>query len=228
MPAEAARLLGGFAVDGVMDGLVMDQLGVVPQGSRNPRLGAVLDAIPAPVHDVRILTVSPGSSGVECRETARGPRSGIARMHMPIATDPGAVLDLDGIPHSWQPGELWFGDFGRLHRFRNRGTRHLVHLVIDALVVPELTGLFPPEWRPYFDGGDVLVNRRGALGGVGCSRPGDHGAEAPLGRLECQPVIGRPGSEVEGSKADGPGRALPAGPVSLSWSELSHRCADAS
>jgi len=51
------------------------------------------------------------------------------RIHVPIVTNPEAVLELDGVEHRWQAGEAWLGDFSRPHRAWNGGATRRVHLL---------------------------------------------------------------------------------------------------
>ncbi|MFF6829519.1 aspartyl/asparaginyl beta-hydroxylase domain-containing protein [Streptomyces longwoodensis] len=127
---------------------------------RIPYVREVLDSIPAPLHAVRFMALGPDTVGIDHTDPKYGPRWGVGRLHVPVVTNPGAVLVLDGVEHRWQPGEFWFGDFSRLHRVQNTGTEARVHLVIDVLVTPGLASLFPDGWQEYFRGGEVLYNRQ--------------------------------------------------------------------
>ena len=127
---------------------------------RLPYLREVLEAIPAPLHAVRLMALGPDTVGIDHHDPKYGPRWGVARLHVPVVTNPDALLVLDGVEHNWQPGTFWFGDFSRLHRVQNHGAETRTHLVIDALVVPGLAAAFPREWQEYFEGGDVLFNRQ--------------------------------------------------------------------
>jgi hypothetical protein len=124
-----------------------------------PYVREVLRAIPGPLHAVRFLDLGPGVVGYRHSDSKFAPDWGLARLHIPVITDEGASLDLDGQIHRWQPGEFWFGDFSRKHQIQNHGPEHRVHLVVDVLVTPELASLFPADWADYFDGPEVLYNR---------------------------------------------------------------------
>lgn len=124
-----------------------------------PYVRQVLESIPAPLHAVRFMALGPGTVGIDHTDPKYGPRWGVSRLHIPVTTNPGALLVLDGVTHCWQPGEFWFGDFSRTHHVENRGTEPRVHLVIDALVTPGLARIFPDSWQDYFDSPEVLYNR---------------------------------------------------------------------
>ncbi|MFJ9426098.1 aspartyl/asparaginyl beta-hydroxylase domain-containing protein [Streptomyces sp. NPDC101249] len=127
---------------------------------RVPYARELLEFVPAPLHAVRFMALGPDTVGIDHTDPKYGPRWGVGRLHVPVVTNPGAVLVLDGVEHHWQPGEFWFGDFSRTHRVQNTGTEPRVHLVIDVLVTPGLAALFPDSWQPYFRDGEVLYNRQ--------------------------------------------------------------------
>ncbi|MEE1890348.1 aspartyl/asparaginyl beta-hydroxylase domain-containing protein [Pseudomonas carassii] len=130
-----------------------------PWLERAPYVREVLSNIPAPLRSVRFMALGPGAKGVEHSDTKYGPQWGVARLHIPLTTNPGAILVLDGKRHWWQPGEFWFGDFSRMHWVENSGEEVRIHLVIDVLFVPELAAIFPEQWRDYFARGDALYAR---------------------------------------------------------------------
>jgi len=130
-----------------------------PWLARTPRAREVLSTIPAPLRSVRYMALGPGAHSHLHFDTKYGPPWGVARLHVPVTTNPGAVLHLDGEEHRWQPGELWFGDFSRDHQVGNDGTQARVHLVIDCLVVPELAEIFPAAWQEFLLNGGAVLNR---------------------------------------------------------------------
>lgn len=123
-----------------------------------PYLKHVLDSIPAQLRSARLMALGPGVDSGEHSDYKYGPAWGTARLHVPITTTPGATLHLEGTPHRWQPGTLWFGDFSRVHRVQNEDDVPRVHLVIDTLVSRQLLALFPESLREPF-GDTALVNR---------------------------------------------------------------------
>lgn len=123
-----------------------------------PYLKSILDRIPAPLHAVRLMALGPGAACAPHSDPKYRLDRGFARLHLPLATHPGAVLVLDGVKHCWQPGALWWGDFSRTHHVSNTGPATRVHTVIDVLLTEELTTWFPPEWRGALAGDDVLLN----------------------------------------------------------------------
>lgn len=127
-----------------------------------PYLAEILDSIPAPLNAVRLMALGPGAvSNPHCDPKYRLDR-GLVRLHIPVVTDPAAVLVLDGVEHCWQPGTCWYGDFSREHLVRNTSaTVTRVHVVIDALLTADLAAWFPHAWQDLLTHGEVLLNRTG-------------------------------------------------------------------
>jgi len=124
-----------------------------------PYLAQVLESVPAPLNAVRLMALGPGAvSNPHCDPKYRLDR-GIVRLHIPVITDPAAVLVLDGVEHCWQPGTCWYGDFSREHLVRNTSqTVTRVHVVIDALLTADLAAWFPDSWQELLTRGEVLLN----------------------------------------------------------------------
>lgn len=126
---------------------------------RLPYLREILDSVPAPLNAVRLMALGPGAASRPHHDPKYALHRGMVRLHIPLISNPGAVLVLDGVEHRWQPGQLWYGDFSRQHLVRNAGPAVRVHTVIDALLTRELASWFPPDWRTALRDGDVLFNR---------------------------------------------------------------------
>lgn len=124
-----------------------------------PYLRTILEDIPAPLNAVRLMALGPGAASHAHHDPKYALHRGMVRLHIPLITNPGAVLLLDGVEHRWQPGQLWYGDFSRQHLVRNTGHTTRVHTVIDTLLTHELTTWFPPDWRTALHESDILVNR---------------------------------------------------------------------
>jgi len=124
-----------------------------------PYFARVLDAIPAQLRSARLMALGPYALGGEHLDTKYGLAWGTARLHVPVTTTPQARLYIDGHEHHWQPGELWFGDFSRLHRVENPGPGRRVHLVIDAMPSRELLELFPERMREQLDPARIVFAR---------------------------------------------------------------------
>jgi hypothetical protein len=124
-----------------------------------PALREVLRAIPAPLRSARLMALGPGTRVHTHRDGKCGLPWGRLRLHVPIITHERALTVLDDHEWHWPAGELWYGDFNRLHHVRNEGTTTRVHLVVDTLVTPELLEFFPEEFRRALPYADIIFAR---------------------------------------------------------------------
>ncbi|MGW5410543.1 aspartyl/asparaginyl beta-hydroxylase domain-containing protein [Actinomadura geliboluensis] len=124
-----------------------------------PALAQVIDALPAPVRGVRLMALGAGATVHEHRDYKYGFERGLLRLHVPIDTNPDAVVVIDGVSEHWTAGRLWFGDFGRRHYVANHGDRARVHMVLDCLVSREVVGLLPDEFRELLPLSEVMFAR---------------------------------------------------------------------
>lgn len=141
---------GGAGMVGFADTPLLD---------RCPELRAVLRAIPAPLRSARLMALGPDTRVQTHRDGKCGLPWGRLRLHVPIVTHKRALTVLDDREWHWPAGELWYGDFNRMHHVRNDGSTTRIHLVIDCLVTPALIGLFPAEFRRALPYADVIFAR---------------------------------------------------------------------
>jgi hypothetical protein len=125
-----------------------------------PYLAEVLAALPCELRSARLLSLVPGGSVAEHVDAHHGFQYGQVRLHVPVVTNPRALLFIEGQQYHWPAGQLWYGDFGRRHAIRNSGATERIHLVVDCLVNSQLVRLFPPEFQAALDQRQVLHNRR--------------------------------------------------------------------
>lgn len=114
-----------------------------PQLARAPYLAEVVHGFPAQLLAVRLMALGPDTRVKEHRDAKCGLPWGLVRLHVPIVTNPDALVVIGGNPYHWEAGQLWFGDFNRPHYVSNDGPESRVHLVLDCLVSAELLALFP-------------------------------------------------------------------------------------
>lgn len=141
---------GGAGLEDHLDTPVLD---------RCPYHAEVLAAVPAPLHSARLMALG---AGAETHEHSDGHTNfpwGFLRLHIPIVTQPGAELTVDGQTYHWEAGRLWYADFDRLHIARNRGAERRIHLVVDTVPTPELMALFPAGFLDELPWSDVLMAR---------------------------------------------------------------------
>jgi SAM-dependent methyltransferase len=138
----------------------LDDFADTPHLAAASYCGEVLASIPAPLRSVRLMALGPGARVHEHTDALYGLRYGGIRLHVPVITNPCAVVVIAGHEQHWTAGRLWFGDFGLPHYVRNDGDHPRIHLVIDALVTPELLDLFPAEFLDDLPTSDTVFARR--------------------------------------------------------------------
>jgi mannose-6-phosphate isomerase-like protein (cupin superfamily) len=122
------------ASEGHADTVLMARCDYVPK---------VTSAFACELETVRFLKLGAGSSIREHRDYMLNIEDGVARIHIPVVTDPRVVFILGGERVDMRPGEAWYLDFNRPHSVRNESTIDRVHLVIDCIVNEWMRSLFP-------------------------------------------------------------------------------------
>lgn len=112
-----------------------------PLLAATPYFRAVLAAFRCPLTAVRLMRLSPGSMIKPHRDLDLAAEQGMARLHIPIATNPHVEFLLNGTPVTMAPGEAWYLRLKDTHSVVNHGTSDRVHLVIDACVDDWLGGV---------------------------------------------------------------------------------------
>jgi hypothetical protein len=123
-----------------------------------PYIASVLSGLHLSFGAVRLMALEPGQSVKEHKDGC-GLAVGWVRLHLPIVTNSGAAIVLGGNEHRWQPGELWYADFGRPHSVYNHGADRRVHLIIDAFVDATFLDLIPPEPLAHIDSSQIIFHR---------------------------------------------------------------------
>ena len=124
-----------------------------------PLLAGVLAELPGERRSARLLALDPGGYVDEHRDDFIGLRYGQVRLHIPIITDPGASITIERERHVWQPGSIWYGDFGLPHTVEHSGSRVRIHLVVDLLIDERFAGWFQPDLWSRISADGVLFNR---------------------------------------------------------------------
>ena len=101
---------------------------------------------------VRLMQLTPGASLEEHVDLVdQGVDFHLARFHVPIKTNPGSAMIVDGKRANMSPGECWYLDVGLPHSASNHGAEERIHLVVDCFIddfVNELVGY------------DIIAHRR--------------------------------------------------------------------
>jgi hypothetical protein len=130
-----------------------------PYLDQTPYISSILDDLNTPLRAVRFMSLEPGASVGEHTDYPYGLPVGWARLHLPIVTNENAVIVIDGVEQRWQPGELWYANFGKPHYLYNNGSRPRVHLVIDCFATPGLVSAFPAEAQDALSESAVMFRK---------------------------------------------------------------------
>jgi hypothetical protein len=114
-----------------------------------PYFRAVLASFQTTRFAARLMRLAPGSVIKEHTDVGLEFEEGVARVHVPVVTNPDVEFYLNGSRVVLAAGSCWYLRLADPHRVANFGTTDRVHLVIDLKVNGWLTALV-----------------RGAVGGV--------------------------------------------------------------
>ncbi|HWD25909.1 MAG TPA: aspartyl/asparaginyl beta-hydroxylase domain-containing protein [Rhizomicrobium sp.] len=109
--------------------------------ARCPNIAAALTAFRCALHAVRLMRLTPGSVIKEHSDLDLDADEGMARLHVPVTTNPGVVFEVNRVPIAMAPGSVWYLRLADPHRVANNGATDRVHLVIDAVVDDWLRGM---------------------------------------------------------------------------------------
>ena len=141
---------------------------------RAPYYGEILRELKCPKEVVRILFLPPGGHIKDHFDFHTSFQFGLLRLHIPIVTHPEVEFMIDGQRVSWKEGELWYGDFSKVHSVKNNSSVVRVHMVIDVQINDFVLSLFPPDF----------IERRRAEG-ISITTDPVPASEAELRRFTC-------------------------------------------
>lgn len=139
-----------------------------------PYFKKLLDELKCPKEVVRILTLPPGGHIKEHYDYHTNFQYGLIRLHIPIFTHPDVEFVIAKERMAWNAGELWYGDFSKVHSVKNNSPITRVHLVMDIQINDFILNLFPADF----------VERRKAEG-ISMSRESLEASESDLRRFIC-------------------------------------------
>ena len=152
----------------------MDRYQQTENLKRTPYFREILDELACPKEVVRILFLPPGGYIKDHFDFHTSFQFGLLRLHIPVITDPGVAFVIDGERMDWKPGELWYGDFSKVHSVKNDSQIVRVHIVIDVQINDFLLNLFPA---------DFLARRRAE--GISMTQEPMPASAAELRRFAC-------------------------------------------
>jgi quercetin dioxygenase-like cupin family protein len=113
-----------------------------------PCFREVLASFACETKAVRLMALAPGAEITPHRDRGGSFEDGLARLHIPIVTDPAVVFTLDGEAVHFSAGATWYMNANCLHAVRNGSPRERVHLVLDCVPNAWLLALFEGSgWR---------------------------------------------------------------------------------
>src|SRR5882724_3185276 len=113
---------------------------------RTPYFKWILDDLKCPKEVVRILFLPPQGHIKDHFDFHTSFQFGLLRLHIPIITHPDVVFLIDGQRMKWDPGELWYGDFSKVHSVKNDSPIARAHMVIDVQINDFVLSLFPKDF----------------------------------------------------------------------------------
>ena len=152
----------------------MDQYRPTEALDHAPYFREILEELASPKEVVRVLFLPPGGHIKEHYDYHTNFRYGLIRLHIPIITHPDVAFVIDNQRVSWKEGELWYGDFSRVHWVKNDSPITRVHMVIDTQINDFILSLFPADY----------IERRQAEG-ISLSRQTMASSESELRRFLC-------------------------------------------
>jgi hypothetical protein len=102
----------------------------------------VLARFACPLHAVRLMRLSPGSTIKEHHDNDLSFEQGMVRIHIPVVTNAGVDFRLNGTRVVMPAGSSWYLRLSDPHSVANQGSSDRVHLVIDAVVNDWVAALF--------------------------------------------------------------------------------------
>ncbi len=141
---------GGWTVAALLNG--SGQTGEIYAGSpsrpvptpalqRCRYLPHVFAALPGRLLSARLMQLQPGARILPHTDSGLGLAFGLARLHIPITTEPALQFLVGGRRLRMRPGELWYADFSLEHTIDHQGTQPRTHLVMDLEINAELQQL---------------------------------------------------------------------------------------
>jgi len=109
---------------------------------RCPFFQEVINTMKCETTAVRLLSMGPGAKIKRHDDYPCGFKSGHARLHVPIMTNPDVKIFIADGPVFFGEGECWYMNAEYPHSLENLGDSPRVHLVIDCIVNPWLETIF--------------------------------------------------------------------------------------
>lgn len=151
-----------YSISGAYDDLRCADRGTMkktPAGERCPYIcDEVLPQFNAPLLRVALYRLTAGTKVGAHRDYGGSRLMGMVRIHMPVITNDGVIMYLDGQKYFFAVGEAWYFDATCVHAVENNGTEDRIHLIADFLPSPGINKHLKPvtladRWRHVMDRG---------------------------------------------------------------------------
>lgn len=116
-----------------------------------PAIASLLESLACPVFSARLLKLKQGSSIKPHRDADLAFESGVARIHIPVFTNPDVEFLLAGERIVMEAGSCWYANVNLIHSVANGGDADRVHLVIDCAVDDWLRGRFAAADQSFWE-----------------------------------------------------------------------------
>lgn len=133
------------SVDGRLDHIIaLDSEAYAPTVilQRCPHFQWVLAAFECELRSVRLMSLAPGARILPHRDPGTGYEDGVARLHVPVCTEPEVLFHIDGQTVHFSQGDTWYLNANCLHAVENRSAANRVHLALDCVPNDWLDALF--------------------------------------------------------------------------------------
>ncbi|HMR07726.1 MAG TPA: aspartyl/asparaginyl beta-hydroxylase domain-containing protein [Polyangiaceae bacterium] len=144
---------------------------------RTPYFKEVVASFRGSKRRARLMRIAAGGRIFPHHDAGLDVDHGVARLHVPVVSDPGNVFWLAGRRVPFRVGETWYGDFSFPHEACNQSLAERVHLVFDVQLDAELIAMLPAGYLQ-------ARRRRGLARAIGChASDAVGGARALVSRL---------------------------------------------
>ena len=110
------------------------------------KLDLYIDSIPLNKKRVRIMKLKKGRKIFTHFDRTETFDLESMRIHVPIITNPKAVIKIINKEYHWEKGQVYYADFSFPHSVENNGDNDRYHLVIDCEISKHQKELFPKEY----------------------------------------------------------------------------------
>jgi quercetin dioxygenase-like cupin family protein len=120
----------------------------------------VLDHFQCEKTSVRLMSLEPGGIIKEHNDVGTSFEDGLARLHIPLITDPQVNFCIDGEVVHFTRGDTWYLNASCMHSVENRSNIARIHLMLDCIVNPWLEDVFQktgfiPRARSKYDDANI-------------------------------------------------------------------------